>query len=185
MGFIIEDGKGTGNAAQVDKSNHLHVEAVTKPFASEIADINQQAFSFPSDIINLTSGTADKGLLLIENGNDERFHVDRVRVSSSGLVAFKIFRNPGVASPGFLAGSALNSAFGSSKSFIGSVRIGLDTGSFGDGALFGQVLVTDGAISVNEEGAVTLDKGDTIGITGKTDAVAQVGITVFGYLELL
>ncbi len=183
MGITIEDGKGKGFTAEVDSSNHLHVEAVTKPIASDIADSTQQAFSFPTDVINLTSGAADKGLLLIENDNNERLHIDRIRVSSSGLVAFKFYRNPGVASPGFTVGSAINTSFASSITYTGSVRIGLDTGSFSNGALFGQVLVTDGHTSVNEAGAITLNKGNTIGITGKTDGVAQVGVTIFGYLE--
>jgi len=183
MGFVINDGRGRGYSAEVDSENELHVKATVTSRASEIADTNEQTFSFPTDVINLTSGTANKGLLLIENGNNERLHIDRIRVSCSGLVAFKFLRNPGAASPGFTAGSALNSAFGSTKSFAGSVNIGLDAGSFGGGAHFGQVLVTDGAASVDEEGAVTLNKGNTIGITGKTDSVAQVGVTVFGYLE--
>lgn len=183
MGFKIEDGKGRGYVAEVDSENELHVKATIISRAAEIADVNEQTFSFPSNIINLTSGTANKGLFLVENQNNERLHIDRIRVSCSGLVAFKILRNPGAASPGFSIGSALNSAFGSTKNYTGSVRIGLDNGSFGGGAHFGQVLVTDGATTINEEGAVTLNKGNTIGITGKTDGVAQVGITIFGYLE--
>ena len=99
------------------------------------------------------------------------------------MVAFKILRNPDSVGVGFGIGSALNTSFASSKTFTGSISVGSDTALITGGAHFQQVLVTDGTTTIDEEGAVTLDKGNTIGITGKTDGVAQAGVTVFGYLE--
>ena len=65
MGFKIEDGRGRGFLAEVDSDNELRVKSSVVPRASEIADLNQQTFSFPTNIIDLTSGTANKVLLYI------------------------------------------------------------------------------------------------------------------------
>lgn len=77
----IEDGKGTGNRAQVDSSNRLSVKAITEPELEQASE-DGNAYIWISQ--NLDIDAADT-LLLVKNTSDKDLHIHHITFSSGNV----------------------------------------------------------------------------------------------------
>lgn len=80
MGFQIEDGKGTGNLAEVNVKNLLQTHAVTETELVEEAE-NGNAYSWSNVSYDYAAG--DTILLVRNESSTEKLHIDRMRIHGS------------------------------------------------------------------------------------------------------
>jgi len=73
----IEDGKGSGNRAQVNKENQLVVAAVVSSELEHESEENGQAYAWTSGDINID---ATDTVLLIKNTSDTPLHIESLQV---------------------------------------------------------------------------------------------------------
>lgn len=75
----IEDGKGTGNRAKVNKENQLVVLAITEPILEHESQENGAAYNWSSDIVSVDGGDT---VLLVKNTSDTNLHIDSVEIAN-------------------------------------------------------------------------------------------------------
>ena len=80
----IEDGKGTGNRAQVNKENQLAVSAVVVTELEDESEENGQAYNWSSDIISINGGDT---VLLVKNTSDTDLHIEYVEVANGATAS--------------------------------------------------------------------------------------------------
>lgn len=81
---IIDDGKGTGNKAQVNSENQLVVAAVTQKEIEHESEENGAAYNWSTDLVNID---ANDTVLLVKNTSDTPLHVECVKVSNGSTAS--------------------------------------------------------------------------------------------------
>ena len=86
MAFQIEDGKGSGNRAEVNAEKQLVVSAVT---ASELEHESEdgQSYNWSSKKVNIDSGDT---VLLLKNTSDNHLHIDSIIISGDATSEYTV-----------------------------------------------------------------------------------------------
>lgn len=75
----IEDGKGTGNRAQVNDENQLVVSATITTELEHESEANGAAYNWSSDIVSIDAADT---VLLVKNTSDTPLHIEYVEVAN-------------------------------------------------------------------------------------------------------
>jgi len=75
----IEDGKGTGNRAEVNKENQLVVSATVASELEHESEANGSAYNWSSDIVSIDNADT---VLLVKNTSDTPLHIEYVEVAN-------------------------------------------------------------------------------------------------------
>jgi len=81
MGFVIEDGRGTGRTVGVDENGLLGVRAVTQSIEHSVNHEQGLAFNI---VFNQTPGTTDACILYLENTSERDIVIEGVLLSLAG-----------------------------------------------------------------------------------------------------
>ena len=81
---IIEDGKGTGNKAQVNKEFQLVVAAVVSSELEHESEENGAGYNWNSKKLDLAIGET---ILLVKNTSDTPLHIECVKISNGASAA--------------------------------------------------------------------------------------------------
>jgi hypothetical protein len=143
MSFVIEDGKGKGYKAEVNKDNRLLTRAV---ITDEEASANDQgqAYNVNSGVITLTSGSESSILYIKNTDAAKQIHISAIAIGfgpSTGGVATEIpkvtvIRNPTagtVVSDATAVDINSNRNFGSSNTLAGDIYKGGEGKTLTDG----------------------------------------------------
>lgn len=79
----IEDGKGTGNRAQVNSANQLVVKAVAETLF-ESASENGQTYNWSSDLVDID---ANDTVLLVKNTSDIALHIESISIANGSVAS--------------------------------------------------------------------------------------------------
>lgn len=80
----IEDGKGTGNRAQVNDENQLVVRAVTESGVEHESEVNGIAYNWSSDIVSIDAADT---VLLVKNTSDTHLHIEYVEIANGATAS--------------------------------------------------------------------------------------------------
>ena len=80
----IEDGKGTGSRAQVNKENQLVVSAVITREIEHESEANGAAYNWSSDIVSIDAADT---VLLVKNTSDTPLHIEYVEVANGATAS--------------------------------------------------------------------------------------------------
>ena len=84
MGLIIEDGKGTGLTAGVNKENQLLTRAITESVEHHVNANEGEAYSIP---ISVSATAADDCIFYLKNTSDEPITIEGVTVGAHTTTA--------------------------------------------------------------------------------------------------
>ena len=84
MGFVIEDGKGSGNKAQVNAENQLVVAAIIAREIEHESQENGVAYNWSSDLVNID---ANDTVLLVKNTSDAALHIECVKIANGSTAS--------------------------------------------------------------------------------------------------
>lgn len=85
--FILEDGKGTGNKAQVNSENQLVVQAIIESSLEHESEVNSEAYSWSSDSVN---PAIDDTVLLLKNTSSTNLHIEYLIISGDTTSEYTI-----------------------------------------------------------------------------------------------
>lgn len=85
MGTQIEDGKGTGNRAEVNKENQLIIKAISESELEYESEVNGLAYVWASDIVDVAG--AGGTVLLIKNLSDSPLHILSVLIANGAAAS--------------------------------------------------------------------------------------------------
>ena len=188
---IIEDGKGQGRNAEVDKNNRLQVKSVSEGFNVEAAILGDN-YNINTGAITLTSAD-NSAVFYLKNTNEELFIITEVIVilgtstGGSGDTVVKIIKNPTtgtIISTATDADNVENRNFGSSKLFGGHVFKGVEGDDFTNGSEFANTTRSTNAVINFDADVMVLPKDSTVGVevepaTGNTSQVVKVAVVGF------
>jgi len=80
----IEDGKGTGNRAQVNKENQLVVKATIQSELEHESEESGSAYNWSSDLVNID---ANDTVLLVKNTSDTALHIESIQVANGSTAS--------------------------------------------------------------------------------------------------
>ena len=80
----IEDGKGTGNKAQVNKENQLVVSAVTSTELEHESEENGSGYNWSSDIVSIDAADT---VLLVKNTSDIPLHIEYIEIANGATAS--------------------------------------------------------------------------------------------------
>lgn len=75
----IEDGKGTGNRAEVNKENQLVVKATTQSELEHESEESGSAYNWSSDIVSIDAADT---VLLVKNTSDTPLHIEHIEIAN-------------------------------------------------------------------------------------------------------
>lgn len=177
MAFQIEDGLGSGRLAQVGKSNHLHVNAVTRTSSADAIVHRGDGYNLNTGPIVLT--TANESAVFYVKNNESLKEliisnfVVQLGASTGGTVGAetitKVLRNPTV---GTIVSNAvdcdipaINQNFGSTRQFNGDTFKGAEGYTLTDGVLIADARLPNSPnVAFFEAGETVLPPGTSIGV---------------------
>lgn len=80
----LEDGKGSGSRAQVNKENQLVVSAITESSIEHESEENGNAYNWSSDLVNIAS---DATVLLIKNTSETPLHIECIKIGNGSTAS--------------------------------------------------------------------------------------------------
>lgn len=179
--MILEDGTGTGEAAQV-KDKRLHVMALLE-FPIETYSHIGDAYSIASDFIALTTTASYSGILYLVNQTTTSLviHLEALRTSSTVPVLWQLWKNS-TAGTLISAGTVItpvNLNYSSGKSLVALTKKGADAQTVTDGTLVAQWMSAAYApVQLVQQGSVILNVGNSLALTCKPSAAGSVGTTL-------
>jgi hypothetical protein len=176
MGFLIQDGTGTGFHAKVTSENRVRTDGVSEGPLEAASDRGDAAIFFSS-----YSATGGDEIISIKNGEPlKNLHITRILATATGEAIFTLFE----VTSGTAAGTTLtyqnpnlDSGVTNSGTFFGNASV---TGSLSGNTL--AVFAVSGASVETEvflEGSLQLANGDEIAIT--CDGSVTPYITMLGF----
>ena len=176
----IEDGTGKGTLAKVSAQNHLLVDGVTIPEITHISSSDENAFAIHAEVTLVAANTFEDIMHLTYNGNYklqvESLLMSRedVALASSGQSVFEMMTNTTYTSGGLVA-IPTNMNLGSSNTLDATVYSGATALVIGKA---NEIEVLDVVVrTLNEvdfDGALILNKGDTLAVIGKSKNISDV-----------
>ena len=174
MAQEIVDGTGSGNRAQVDSDNRLHVNSVTRS-QDEQASLLGVAYNLSTGMVNLTSANKSCIAYMKYDGVDpfvikEIIIIPSSSISGTGNASVQILRNP---TAGTIVTNAVDFAAINNRDFSSSNDIrndadifkGVEGDSLTDGSSFAFTTRDNFDIPINFDAAnIVLRKGNSVGI---------------------
>lgn len=155
---LIDDGKGTGYKASVNKANQLEVRAIVNPFLQYESEVFGNAFVWTSGIV---SGAADSTLLLIKNDANGPLHIDRVVLSCASNEIFTVHLPINVSVTGTTV-VGINSNTGSGNTADATAAHSETNNTQGD--VYGVFHVAANSPFVYDVRGLFLDKGQSVAV---------------------
>lgn len=84
MGLQIEDGKGTGFKAEVNKEQQLVVKAITQSELEHESEQNGAGYNWSSGTIDIDAADT---VLLVKNTSDTPLHIECIKISNGALAS--------------------------------------------------------------------------------------------------
>lgn len=178
MGFQIEDGKGTGNLAEVNELNQLETHAITE---SELVSESEEGNGYSWSNVSYDYAAGDTILLVRNDSSSLNLHIDHIWVQGSTAteVVYHCPTLPFTPTGTAVTGVNLNRISG---------NIAPATAKANETANTQGAVVFRGAIAgassdpyeVNLGGAIVLGNGQSIGVDFVTDGTA-CRVTIIGH----
>ena len=176
----IEDGKGTGNRAEVNKENQLIIKAISESELEYESEVNGLSYTWASDIVDVAAGGGT--VLLIKNLSDSPLHILSVIIANGAVASEYTIHLPttevtptGVA----LVGTNMNTASSNVADALAKTKETDNT----QGNVIGTVwLAVDRNISLSLEGVI-LGKNKSIAVDVVEDT-AESAVTIIGHYTL-
>lgn len=191
MGFIIQDGKGTGYNAGVDSNNRLLSRTINETIFENSA-MGGEAYFVGTPLVTLTNA-ALSGIFLFINNEDYDIIFDNfffIAESTTGGSP-SIFRATWYKNPTALSSATsltpLNQNFGSSKTLSATAQYGAQGSTFTGGSVAAQLSFP--ITQFNQlDAKLILPKGSSFGIgitppTGNTSMAVQFGARSYRFIK--
>jgi len=180
-GFVIKDGRGTGNTVQVDSKNRLRTHAVVQ---SELESASEEgdAYSWTTEVEDYSAG--DTILLIKNTSSDQSLHIEKVFISASTNTAV-VFHSPNVTTPAGNVVTGVNLNRTSAKSADADAR-GKETSNAQLNVIWTGFAEDNEFEEVNMQGAVILGQNQSFAVdfsSRDANGNARSVITVFGHFE--
>lgn len=178
MGFQIEDGKGSGNLAEVNADQQLVTKSVTETEFEFTSVNNGQSYSWASGTYD--AAAADTILLIKNTSSTRRLHIDTIWLSSDTDTRAVIHIPTTEVTPTGTAitGVNLNTA-SSNVAEATAIRDETDN-SQGNIIWSGEIQAAGSPTIVDFNGALILARNDSIGVDYVAD-VAACDVTITGH----
>ena len=182
MGLQIEDGKGTGKAAEVDENNRLRVYAVTEPEMTATSHYTGDSYSWTAVSADIDAG--DTALLVCNDSTTKHLYISDIYVWADVATQFKI-HFPAYVTPAGTAVIGLNLNRTSGKLAEATAKADETANVFAAANVLLTLRNDEGGTEgqtqrVNLQGAVILGYHDCIAV----DIIAESGafeVTIMGY----
>ena len=176
----IEDGKGTGNRAEVNAENQLIIKAISESELEYESEVNGLAYSWASDIVDVAAG--NDTVLLVKNLSDKPLHILSIFIANGSTASEYTIHLPttevtptGTA----IVGTNLNTA---SSNVADALAKSLETDNT-QGNVIGTVwLAVDKNIRIPTEGVI-LGKNKSVGVDVVADT-SESAVTIIGHYTL-
>ena len=176
----IEDGKGTGNRAEVNKENQLIIKAISESELEYESEVNGLAYSWSSGIVDVAAG--NDTVLLVKNLSDKPLHILSISIANGSTAsAYTIHLPTTEVTPTGTAivGTNLNTA---SSNVADALAKSLETDNT-QGTVIGTVwLAVDRSIIIPTEGVI-LGKNKSVGVDVIADT-SESAVTIVGHYTL-
>jgi len=178
MAFQIEDGKGSGKRAEVNKENQLIVKAVTIANLEHESEENGKAYNWSSKIVNVAAlGT----ILLVKNTSDTPLHVEDISIANGSLASAYTIHLPttevtvtGVT----VTGTNLNTA----SSNVADASAASDETDNTQGNIIAiEFMAVDADVDINTAGLI-LGKNKSVAVD-VTENTTESSVTIIGHYE--
>jgi len=178
----IDDGAGKGFQAQVTEELALKIQGVTEPESRDAAEEGDCFFFRTLSLAIAVTGT-QAGVININYTGNKRFTIERLHVSSNTGVEWQLHRNGTDLATGTSTYTALNCAFGSSKTFEGSTLVGgsniIMTGASGGNTIASMFAAGPEVFHISDE--IIMDQNNNFGITVACSSTAIVAVNFIGF----
>lgn len=184
----IDDGKGSGNRAEVNEFNQLVTKAVTNCDCKVNSEDQKQSYEFATgEFISVTT-TAEHALLYIKNTSSvKHMHIHEIRTCGTATQKWLLYKNDtaGTIVTDATAAVEVNHNFSSSNVADADVYKGADGKTRSGGAIMSQHINEEGHSEVSYEGALILGQNDSITLTVQNvdSATKEACIRVHAYFE--
>ena len=176
----IEDGKGTGNRAEVNAENQLIIKAISESELEYESEVNGLSYNWASDLVDVAAG--DDTVLLVKNLSDKPLHILSVLIANGSTASEYTIHLPttevtptGTA----VVGTNLNTA---SSNVADALAKSLETNNT-QGTVIGTVwLAVDRNILIPTTGVI-LGKNKSIGVDVIADT-SESAVTITGHYTL-
>ena len=142
--MYIEDGKGSGKLAEVDKRNRLQVGSVSNTAGQKAAE-NGDFYQIGAPLITLTTDS-ESAVLYLKNDGDSDIKITDVIIfcdtttGGSGMVELRLYRQPtGISSS--TPTVPLNTNFGSANALEATAEFGAEGSAVSGGTFVANTLV--------------------------------------------
>lgn len=184
-GLSIKDPDGLAARVWGDRGDgRLAVDAVSRNAIVD-ASAKEDAYTFCSASVALTSTSTDHGILYIINESEDHVHVSQILVTmndTSANVLFKICRNPtgGTLISNGTEAEPPNLNFASGSEFGGTMKRGVNGSTVTGGTTF-CIGWTNTRICERDQ-ALILKKGNSLAIIAYPDAAVDVCVNITGFM---
>ena len=174
----IEDGKGSGNRAQVNKENQLIVAAIVEKAIEHESEENGQAYNWSTDIVD--AAAADATILLLKNTSDTPLHIENIKISNGLTPSEYTIHIPTsevtVGGGATITGTNLNTT---SSNVADASAQSNETGNV-QGNVIGTVFLAIDRDAVFETPGLILGKNISVGVDVVADAT-ECAVTITGH----
>jgi len=176
--LMLEDGKGTGNRAEVNKENQLVVSAITVSELEHESEENGQGYNWTTDIVDPAAGAAT--VLLLKNTSDTPLHIETVLIANGSTVSEYTIHLPTsevtLTGGATVTGTNLNTA---SSNVADASAQSNETNNVQGNVIYDVFLLVDTTIEIDTPGLI-LGKNKSIGVDVVTD-VSESSVTIVGH----
>ncbi len=178
MGFVLKDGRGTGESAGVNSLGELLTRSTTR---SEMETVSQQsglAFSWSNATYDYAAADT---ILLVKNTSSVDLHVEAVLVSGDTATEVVVHSPTTVTSPTGTAVTGVNLNRTSGKTAEATAIADETTNTQGN-IISAFRMPANTPVGVGLEGALVLGSGDSVAVDFVTDGAA-CNVTILGYFD--
>jgi hypothetical protein len=172
---LIEDGKGTGIKASVNRAHQLNVNAITNPYLQYESEFNGNAFSWSTD--NLTPDASDT-VILLKNTHLGLLHIDRITMSLSVADVITVFIPTNNITPTGTAIVGVNANIGNGN-IAEAVVVSQESTNVG-GDTIAVLFIGANTPYVHDVRGLFLDKNQSLAVSINT-GTAPMCVTIMGH----
>ena len=186
MSSMIKDGTGSGKMAKVNADGRLYVQAKTIPNFVNISDEKGDAHYFSSDFIPLTTTGSFSAVFYLKNTDESKhLHIAQLRTCGTAIQQWELIFNPTTGSliADGVSARSNNLNLGSSKVADVSIFSGGDLKTVTGGTTAAQWINGGGHSTTNFDGALILNRDESIALRVKPTAAGDFCVTILGAYE--
>lgn len=183
---IIEDGAGTGNKMKVAK-NRAHVQAFSTPIFADVSELNEDTYLICTNgFIAISTTDTETGILYIKNtSTTKHLHIASVRACGNVKQKWKVYKNPTAGSLITASTSATitNLVFSNDNTPDMNAYLGSDGSTLTGGKIADNFINNAGHSIEDYEGAMILERNDSMAITVECSAAGDICSRVLAYYQ--